>query len=192
LLLSLADRYRLKNYAIIFLSIYLALVIAYRLSIQQDFVQAWQNQRSFWTNAVEVLPDMQDHTVIFVLDKDLPKTRYVYTNSWADPIILRQLFNFPERWVEPPRLFVVGGQWFRSIRREGNNLKWYVPDATWVAHWETFPYENVIFLEMENGKLIRRFGSFNINGSELKAKPLGAKQSFEKGPLYNYLIMEGR
>ena len=74
-LLSFANAYRLKSYAVVVLACYLSLVVAYRFSIQPDFKQAWQNQRSFWTSAIENLPDMTDETIVFVLDHDLPQTQ---------------------------------------------------------------------------------------------------------------------
>jgi hypothetical protein len=160
------------------------------MSIQEDFVRAWQNQRSFWANVLEVAPDMTENTLIFVIDTNLPRTSFILSNSWADPIILGQLFEFPKEWLNPPRLFVGNRGWRRAVAREGDHLKWVVPEALWVAHWETLPDSNVIFLEMENGKLVRRFGSTNIHGLDLnwKTAPADAKLNFEKGPLYRYLI----
>ena len=65
-----------------------------------------------------------------------------------------------------------------------------VPEATWDAHLEVIPDYNVILIEMDNGKLVRRFGTINIDGLDLHLKtiPPGAKLSYEKGPLYKYLI----
>lgn len=193
-LLSLANRFRLRTYTVVLLSAYLALVVAYRLLIQYDFVRAWQNQHAFWTSAISAIPDMTENTVIFVLRDNLPKTSFILSNSWADPIILGQLFDFPEHWANPPRLFVVNRAWTREIKLEQNHFNWMVPDATWFAHWETLPDSNVILLDMENGKLVRRFGSLNINGLDLNLKslPADAKLDFEKGPLYDCLIGAAR
>jgi hypothetical protein len=190
--LSIAKAYRLKNYAVVILAFYLSLVVAYRFSIQLDFKQAWQNQRSFWTSAIENLPDMTDETVVFVLDHDLPQTQYIITNSWADPIILGQIFQFPGHWKNPPRLFVVHRDWTESVIREGDQFKWKVPTATWRSHWEVLPNSNVILLEMENGKLVRRLGSISIHGQNLELKPMppDVKPTWGKGALYSYLIAE--
>ena len=186
--LSVAHAYRIKNYATIFLALYLSLVVAYRFSIQLDFKQAWQNQRAFWTSAIKNSPDMTNETVIFVLDHNLPKTRYILTNSWADPIILQRIFQFPSSWESPPRLFVVKNDWTYHLIREGDKFKWEVP--LWESHWEVLPDSNLILLEMDHGTLVRRSGSININGQELELKPMptDVKLNFAKKPLYNYLV----
>ena len=188
--LHVANAYRIKNYAIIFLALYLSLLVAYRFSIQLDFQQAWQNERSFWTSVIENSPDMTNETVIFVLDHDLPKTRYILSNSWVDPIILQHMFQFPNSWETPPRLFVVKNDWTYHLIREGDKFKWKVPILE--SHWEILPDSNLILLEMEHGILVRRFGSININGQEfeLKSKPMDVKLNFGKKPLYNYLVDE--
>lgn len=194
LIIAGARRFGLQFLAVLLISLYLSLVLAYRLLIQDDFVRAWQNQRSFWTSAIAAIPDMTENTVIFVLARNLPGTAFILSNSWADPIILGQLFEFPKHWANPPRLFVVNKSWPKALVREGDRFRWMVPEATWFAHWETFPNSNVILLEMDNGKLARRFGSTNIHGLDLNLKmvPADAKLKFEKGPLYSYLIGDAR
>jgi len=192
ILVSVANAYRLKIYAIVILALYFSLVVSYRFAIQLDFKHAWQNERSFWTSAIKDFPDMTDKTVIFVLDHDLSQTRYIETNSWADPIMLQQIFQFPGSWETPPRLFVVRNNWTKRLILQGNQFIWEVPPATWRPHREVLPNSNVILLEMENGMLVRRFGSINISGQdlELKPMPLDAKLNLVKGPLYDYLINE--
>jgi hypothetical protein len=191
---SIATACRLKNYPVFVLALYFSLAVAYRFSIQLDFKQAWQNQRAFWNGVVPNVPDLTDGTIVFVLDHDLPRTRYILTNSWADAIILSQVFQFPSDWKNPPRLFVVHKDWTDHLVREGDQFKWEVPMATWLPHWEVLPNANVILLEMDHGKLVRRFGSFNIKGQNLDLKPVppGAKLNWEKGALYDYLIEKAR
>ena len=188
--LSVANAYRMKSYAIIALATYFSLLMAYRFSIQLDFKQAWENKRAFWSGAVANLPDMADETIVFVLDHNLPKTRYILTNSWADAITLAQIFKFPGDWKNPPRLFVVHHNWTEGVVREGDQFNWEVPTATWVSHREALPNSNVIVLEMERGKLVRRFGSLNVKGQglELKSKPHGPATTWPRGPLYEYLV----
>lgn len=188
--LSFASRFPLRIFIVILISLYMSLIMAYRVMIQTEFVRAWQNQRSFWASVLNVAPDMTEDTVIFVVNTNLPKTAFILSNSWADPIIPAQLFNFPAHWTNPPRVFVVNRIWFKAMIRAGNQLKWMVPTASWDAHWEIIPDSNLILLEMQNGKLVRRFGSIKIDGLDLHLKdmPLGAKLNYEKGPLFDYLI----
>ena len=188
--LAFARSRRLDNFAVVLLSLYLSALVAYCFSIQQDFKQAWQNERTFWTNVVAQVPDFSDGSMIFVLDHDLSATRYIRTNSWADPIMLAQIFRFPSDWKSPPRLFVVPADWTKSILLENGQLQWEVPAATWVAHPEVLPDSNVILLEMENGSLVRRYETILINGQALHLKPLSPipNPDWKKGLLYPLLI----
>jgi hypothetical protein len=190
--LSVADAYRFRNRALFVLALYMSLVVAYRFSIQLDFCEAWQDQRSFWTNAIEKLPDMKEGTIVFVLDHDLQRTRYIASNSWADDLLLRQILTFPKQWKNPPQLFVVDDRWTESVFREGHTLKWAVGWSG--GNWDVLQNANVILLEMETGKLMRRFGVINIGGEELELKPLSPEVSrdWQKGPMYSYLIDETR
>lgn len=188
--LEYARSHRLGLVLSILLAVYLSGLTAYCFSIQLDFKQAWKNERSFWTQATAELPDLTDGTIVFVLNHDLPMTRFILTNSWADPTILYQIYTFPADWQTPPRLFVVGSNWTETVVRTGDQLEWQIPAATWPAHWETLPNGNVILLEMENGRLVRRFGSLMIDGEELRLKPLPATVSpdWPEGTLYPYLL----
>lgn len=192
-IIAIAGKFRLSSFAIILISLYLSFIVAYRLLIQDDFVRAWQNQRSFWTNVLDVAPDMTEDTIIYVVNENLRRTTFILSNSWADPIIPAQLFNFPSQWTNPPRVFAVNKTWSRAMIRKGNHFKWMVPTALTNSHWEIIPDRNVILLEMVNGKLMRRFGLINIDGLDLNLKdmPSGAKLNYEKGPLFDRLI-EGK
>jgi hypothetical protein len=197
-LLSIARRFRMRSAATIVVALYFSLLVGYGVVIQADFTRAWQHQRSFWTSAVGLLPDVTDGTVVFLVNKDLPETRFILSHSWANPLILSQLFDFPAHWLSPPRLFVVPEEWSRGLAIVdlgsdsgiGKHLEWMVPEATWESHVEVFPDANVIVLEMQGGKLVRRQGTVNIGGVEFRFKPLSpnSKLNFEKGPLFNVLI----
>ena len=135
---------------------------------------------------------MKEGTIVFVLDHDLQRTRYIASNSWADDLLLRQILTFPKQWKNPPQLFVVDDRWTESVFREGHTLKWAVGWSG--GNWDVLQNANVILLEMETGKLMRRFGVINIGGEELELKPLSPEVSrdWQKGPMYSYLIDETR
>lgn len=188
--LPLKPNFALRLAAVTVLSAWLALLLAYSVAIQLDFRQAWTNQRLFWAQVVPLVPDARDGTMIFVLDHDLPATRFIYTHSWADPIILEQLLRFPTSWDTPPRLFVVPSDWTGSIVSSGSDLLWEVPPATWPAHWETLPPGNVILLEMDSGNLVRRSGEFSLGSRSLALKMAPPRDGAQRpdGPLYPYML----
>lgn len=177
MMLSAVHAYHWRIFVRTVLALYLSLLVTYRFSIQQDFKQAWQNERIFWTSAIGNLPDMTDGTVIFVSDQNLPATHFIRSNSWADPLVLMQIIQFPKEWKNQPRLFVVHDDWAKRLIREGNQVKWQVPAARVPSHWEILPNKNVILLEMENGKLVRKFGSIVVDG-----QPLELRQRSANGP----------
>ncbi len=190
LLLSYAQSHRKRGFAALILAMYFSLLVTYRFSIQLDFKQAWKNQQWFWTNVIEEIPDQTDGTIIFVLNHDLPTTHYIITNSWADPIILNQIYDYPDDWQTPPRLFVVPSDWTNTFTRVDDQFQWMIPDATWAPHWETMPDSNIILLEMENGDLVRRYGSLTVQDYPLHLKSLDSEvdQDLAEGALYPYLI----
>jgi len=173
------------------LSVYLSVLVAYRFAIQLDFRQAWGNQRQFWTQVVALCPDLNERTVIFVPNHDLASTRFILTHSWADPIVLRQIYDYGPDSRQAPRLFVVPMDWTQSVVREGQQLLWQVPAATWEPHWEALPEGNIIVLEMEHGRLIRRSGFLRVGGQDLRLKPATSTDSRPPphGLLYDYMIL---
>jgi hypothetical protein len=167
---------------------YLALLAAYNVRVQRDYRASWQNQRSFWTQVVNLTADAGDGTLIFAVEGGLPKTRFILTHSWADPIVLEQIYRFPSSWNQVPRLFVVEKTWTDRIVAEGNLLKWWMPRAQWPAQWRDLPDANVILLHANGGSLSRVFGTVRIGDHKLNLKAAGAKTRWEKGPLFDLLI----
>ena len=147
LLLSYARSHKLAGAAIVLVAAYLSWMVVYAFSIQQDFVKAWRNERAFWTEVLQQAPDMTEGTVILVSKAGLRSSHFIESNSWADPIILKQIFRFPTDWQYPPRLFLVPSNWTKSVVREGDELLWHVPAATWDAHWEGLPNSNVVSID---------------------------------------------
>ena len=86
-------------------------------------------------------------------------TTFIFTNSWADPLILAQTFAFPVRLAQP----AAPVQPHRVARprrsRMATGLRWWVPGASWDEHWEALPQGNVILLRRgPDGQLERVTG----------------------------------
>lgn len=129
-----------------------------------DYRSSWKNQKSFWTQVANLTPDAGEGTLIFAIKEGLPETKYILTHSWADPIILNQVYRFPRSWNQVPRLFVVEADWTDEIMVEGSRLKWRMPRALWLTHWVDLPSGNLILLRMDRGELQRLSGTINIHG----------------------------
>lgn len=188
-LVRAARRRRLGLYAVSALALYLAVLVGYQVTIQRDLAQSWQVQRAFWTQVIELSPDLEAGTVVLFPMED-PPTRYIATSSWGDAIALEQLYRLPREWSEPPRLFSVERNWSDRVAVRDGQLSWWMPAAWWDERWAPLPQGNVIFLELVDGRLQRRQGTLPVAGQtlRLKASPPGASAPWPRGPLYDYLI----
>ena len=181
---------RLKLLGAMSVAFFFALLVGYGFVIQHDFKQSWQNQRWFWSSVIEKCPDLSDGTMIFVVKEGLPETKYINTNSWADPIILKQIFEFPRSWEKVPRLWVVDKNWTTTIVTKDDVFRWKVPTATWWSYWTDLPKNNIILLKIVDGELIRCYDSLLIGKKALPVKKIQTSEliSFKKGHLFDYLI----
>ena len=174
---------------------YLSLLFVYNVLIQQDFVKSRVYQRKFWTEIKKLCPDLTDSTLIFVIqDKNnkLSSTKYIGTNSWLDPTILKQIYQFPDYWKNPPRLFLLNeGIEKRAWLNDGIKPEWRVPSVTWIAHNEFLPDSNVIVIRKNaDGKLVRDYSEVFIESKTLNLRPENSPEfkSWKKGILDSYLI----
>lgn len=190
--INILKEFRLKQVVVIIISVYLALLTGYQIVIQKDFQKSWEYQKDFWTKVVKECPDMQEETMIFVKDKEkLPETKFITTNSWHPPILLEQIYKFPDTWKTPPRLWVVNENWESEIQVKDNQLRWKVPTATWWSHYKTLPQGNVIVLDVVGGKLQRVTDPLQVKNQLLVLKTDNQENlttRYKKGYLYNYII----
>ena len=153
------------------LAAYLALAVGYYVTIERDFMRSWQLQRGFWQQVVACCSDLQDGTVLlYELNATDEPTTFIFTNSWADPLVLGETFAFPPAWANPPRLFSLT-QWLDRVQPEGDHLRWWVPGASWDEHWEVLPQGNVILLRRApDGGLTRVTGTVLVAGPDAPAE----------------------
>jgi hypothetical protein len=171
------------------LAAYLALAVGYYVTIERDFMRSWQIQRGFWQQVFACCSDLQDGTVLLyeLNDTDEPTT-FIFTNSWADPLVLGETFTFPSEWSNPPRLFSLT-TWLDRVQPEGDHLRWWVPGASWDEHWETLPQGNVILLRRApDGSLSRVTGTVSVSGQTLQLKPTAAPTPWPPAQLYEPLL----
>ena len=168
---------------------YLALAVGYYVTIERDFMRSWQLQRGFWQQVVACCSDLQDGTVLlYELNATDEPTTFIFTNSWADPLVLGETFAFPPAWANPPRLFSLT-QWVNRVEPEGDHLRWWVPGASWDEHWEVLPQGNVILLRRApDGGLTRITGSVDVAGQALQLKPPAAPVAWPPAQLYAPLL----
>jgi hypothetical protein len=176
--------------AIAVLAAYLALAVGYYVTIERDFIRSWQLQRAFWQQVVACCSDLQDGTVLLYTLTSAEEPTFIFTNSWADPLILGETFAFPASWSSPPRLFSLT-EWQNRVQADGDHLDWWVPAASWDEHWEVLPQNNVILLtRAPDGTLARQTGTVDVDGRTLNLKPLAAAEAWPPAQLSSPLLNE--
>jgi hypothetical protein len=168
---------------------YLAMAVGYYVTIERDFMRSWQLQRAFWQQVVACCSDLQDGTVLLYELNPADEPTFIFTNSWADPLVLTQTFAFPASWSNPPRLFSLT-QWLDRVQPDGRGgLQWWVPAASWDEHWEPLPQNNVILLRRAtDGSLTRETGQVTVAGAALDLKQKAAPQDWPPAQLAGPLL----
>jgi hypothetical protein len=174
--------------AIALIAGYLALAVGYYVTIERDFIRSWQLQREFWQHVQACCSDLQDGTVLLYTLSSGEEPTFIFTNSWADPLILGETYAFPTAWTQPPRLFSLT-EWQNRVQPNGDRLDWWVPAASWDEHWETLPQDNVILLtRAPDGTLTRATGTIEVPGGTLRLKSPSATESWPPAQLYAPLL----
>ena len=197
-----------RRAAVIGIACFYALLVGFGLTVQHDYVLAWQEERGFWTDLVALCPSLQDGDVIFVeptglrdtrqllfLRKDLtgvPDTRQIKS---LDEVyrILPYLYAFPAEWQNPPRVFRLPLNWESKIFAGGDKLNPLTIEEGYAYEPGTLPpidASHAIFLDTNGGRLTRRSSLVNPKDGEslaLKTDSSSSNKNIE-APVYPYVI----
>ena len=171
IVLLLAAAYGRKLLATVGLAAFFALLVGFGLIVQQDYRLAWQYQRQYWTDAIKLIPDLDEETVFCLDEAGLWKTKYMNFTLADARTILPRLYQFPDDWEinkQPLSL--------RQMLNWSRMLRWtsaYVMKPNW--------QENIAL----NGNSFELNRFVWLRPGEKTATGL---PPFEKGPLYDYLI----
>lgn len=212
MIIRLGKNYGRQRLIILGMAGYLTLLLGFRLTVQQDYRMSWQHQRAFWTEAIALMPDITDETVIFLeptglrdsrqllfLRKDLtgvPDSRQIKSLDFLY-LVLPLIYKFPQQWSNPPRVYRLPKNWQESILTADNFLQTTSTEEEWSGIVEGVPRRkikssHVIFLETSNGRLTRRNEPLILEGKVFKLKEQSATglPTFAPTPIYNYLIRQ--
>ncbi len=167
---------------------YIAIAAGYYVTIEQDFIRSWQMQRAFWQQVAACCSDLQDGTVLIYTLSSTEEPTFIFTNSWADALVLGETFAFPKTWVQPPRLFSLT-EWQNRVQTDAAGLQWWVPAASWDEHWEPLPQGNVILLSRApDGSINRVTGTVEVDGRTLALKSPASPVNWPAAQLYASLL----
>ncbi|MGK7916315.1 MAG: hypothetical protein AB4038_12370 [Prochloraceae cyanobacterium] len=218
-ILRFAATHSTKRLATLGLAGFFTLLVGFGIIVQRDYKMSWEHQRAFWTDLIELCPDLDDNTVIFVeptglrdtrqllfLRKELtgvPDTRQIKSlESTYMYKGLPTIYKFPDDWDNPPRVYRLPIGWREKILTDENllltKMEQVGDDAPLALRGggkiptRKVESSNVIFLETKNGQLTRRTKPLIINGQKFRLKEKSASKlsSFAKASLYKYLIKD--
>jgi len=212
MIIRLGKNYGRQRLIILVMAGYLTCLLGFGLTVQQDYRMSWQHQRAFWSEAIALMPDITNETVIFLeptglrdtrqllfLRKDItgvPDTRQIKSLDFLY-LVLPLIYQFPQQWQYPPRIYRLPKNWQESILTADSHLQTTSTEEDWSVLVEGVPRRrikssNVIFLETSNGKLTRRSKPLFLGDKVFKLKEQSATglPLFPTTPIYNYLIRQ--
>lgn len=135
--------------------------------VRIQHLEAWQNQKAFWSQVVDHLGNIRANTVVFNLREnywDPPFTWVIATNSWADSIVLRSIYQFPAEWTREPRVFTLVGPWRDTVRFEDGKFIWPMPPGDWPPHDIELEPGNLMIFTSDAGKPVPLTGEIELAG----------------------------
>lgn len=157
----------LKAAATGIMTLLVAIFVLYSFHIQAGFAAAWEIERHFWRRVVELCPDITPNTRIILVGTEPRQNQFIISNSWADPLVLRQLFT----WSPGPVFcYYSGTAKGVDVRFENGQITWN--PFFWGDQRETMNPDDLILLH-DDGNEITRINDLQI--PELQF-PLRSKQ----------------
>ena len=209
-ILNIATAHGWKRLAVLGLTGYFTLLLGFGLIVQQDYKMSWSYQQAFWTDVINLVPDLTDGTAIFVEPTGLTDTRqllFLNKEKTGKPDtrqiksldflyqVLPQLYKFPDSWKLPPRVYRLPMDWQEKLLSDGDSFQRIGVEESWIRLIEgktpgTVLSSNAILLETKNGRLTRRAEPLILNGKAFLLKKNNSSDlpRLEKRLAYDYLI----
>lgn len=186
----------LKKFYIVFFSLFMSFLAGYGMIIQNDYIKSWNLQKKFWSKVIELCPDVKENTLILVMKKNTRETDYALSYSWASPLILENLYEFPYEWKRKPKVEIIDSALDYMIFDVGKK-QYFKPKYTVGYDYKNLieiENGNFILLEMNNHELKRLTGKLKLkNGMEIPIKNKEAVYTtigFPTTALYKNMIKE--
>jgi hypothetical protein len=193
LLIAMAERIRLKALVPIGLAGLFSLLVGFGFAIQQDYRQAWQFQRDFWTKLLPLIQDVSQGTVILVDNAGLSEPAQIQANTWNLPRTLHQIYTFPDEWDgKHPCVFRLSGGWENTLVSPEHPHLVHISAETVQspsAFYQDINSDNVILINTNEGVFTRHFTPLDLDGVTVVFKTQGDQvlHKFPTGFLYPYL-----
>jgi hypothetical protein len=146
-------------------------LLAFGLTIQDDYVTSWRYQKSFWNDLVKACPDLDDGTVILVDEAWLKDTIHIPSWDYFTPYALRQMYAFPTEWASPPLAYALRPDWQWRMRA-GQPMESLLNAKSY--HFEPVSNPQFAYVVPAFGKMNRYEEPITIGRVQLVLKKRGA------------------
>ena len=184
------DSKRGRRVITLLLATWLSLLLAFGLTVQGDYVRAWQAQQAFWSELVHLIPDSPEGTVILIEPAGLRDFEQIGANTWNLPRLLDQIYQFPPDWEEPPRVFRLVPGWQERIG--GPDGMFSLIEQTVTAppslYREVFSGD-AILIETTSGRLTRRTAALALDEASFPLKPESSPSHLAQSPGFLYPLL---
>lgn len=154
------------------LAAWLSLLLAFGLTVQDDYVRAWEAQQAFWSDLVTLVPDSAEGTVILIEPAGLRDFEQIGANTWNLPRLLNLTYQFPPDWEEPPRVFRLVPGWQERIGRPAASFSLIEETVTAPPSlYREVASANAILIETASGRLVRRADALKFGEASFPLKP---------------------
>ncbi len=179
----------------IVVGLYFALLFGHAIDEQAAYAGLWHERQSFWTQVLDLCPDLTDRIVILCDGTMSQPTWYMPVNLWSDAMVPAQAYQLPATFRLPPLLAAfprtAGQAWRTAVRRgDDGRLVWRTPPCSCPPGQELLPGETIL-LRLDNaGRLSRVSGTVDVEGQPFGLKPPpppGARAGFPTLPFYSLL-----
>ena len=138
------------------MTVLVAIFALYSFRIQAGFAAAWETERRFWRNVVQLCPDLTPNTRVILVGTEPRQNEFITSNSWADPLVLRQLFT----WSPGPVFcYYSGTAKAVDVRFENGQITWN--PFFWGDQREVLNADDLILLR-DDGNVITRIDELRI------------------------------
>jgi hypothetical protein len=191
LIMESSEKAGSKKWASLAVGAWLGILAGYGLLVQNDYAMAWQLQRQFWSQLVRLVPDVREGSAILVDPSGLVDTRQIGANYWNLPRVLEQLYDFPDEWEHPPRVYRMAPGWKQRILTSDGQIRldasttFSAPDA-----YGDVDLADVILLQTTEGRLTRRAEALpGITYQEMAPPPDAGEPPYPTTFLYDLMVL---
>ena len=140
----------IKIAATIVVTVLVGLLTLYSFRVQAGYASAWEQQRQFWRQVVNLCPDIGPDTRIILVGTEPKQNEFILGNSWADVLVLENSFTTGGT----PLLFYYDNfAKLADIRFENGQVTW--KPIFWSDKREVLNLNDVIILRANGDRMAR-------------------------------------